>query len=158
MDRAPDEEGQGTAVPEAADQKGDKQVETVADPPGAAAAQRDVNIVPKPSGEGDVPTAPKFLYGKGEVRTPKVCRQLHAEQSGTADGNVRIAGKVAVDLDGIHHGGDDKDQSHIAAAVVVHLVDGHGKGIRDHQFLKVSPSHLLQPVSCAVVVEAPFGF
>lgn len=145
-------------MPETADQKSDKQVDAVPDPPSTTAAKRNINVVPKPGGEGDVPAAPKFFHGKGEVGAPKVRPKFYAKKCGAADGNIRIPGKVAVDLDGVHHRGNDKDQSHITVAVVVHLVDRHGKGIGDHQFLKIAPDHQFQTIGCAVVVEAAFSF
>ena len=105
-----------------------------------------------------MPSAPEFPDRERKIRAFKVGHQLNAKKSGTSDGDVRIAGKITVDLDGKHQGNDDKDKAHIAVGVVVDLVHHHGKDIRDHQLLKISPGHQLQAVGHIVVVKSPFFF
>lgn len=155
---APDNIGQAAAVPETADQKREQKIQAVPETSHPAAAKRNVDIIAKPGGEGDVPTAPKFPDGEGKIGVLEVGHKLDAEKSGTADGDVRVAGKVAVDLDGKHHRGDDEDKAHIAVGIVVHFVHHCGENIRNHQFFEIPPGHQFQPVGHVFVVKTALRF
>ncbi len=67
----------------------------------AVAAQGDVKIVPEPGGKRDVPSAPKVCDGGGDVGDAEVDRQVESHQGSQADGDIRIAAKVAIDLQSI---------------------------------------------------------
>ena len=56
----------------------------------SVAAQRNIDIIPEPCGEGNMPAAPELSDGKGEIRAFKVCHQINAEEPGTSDGDVGI--------------------------------------------------------------------
>lgn len=150
---APYKVGQTAAVPESAHEESDHKIQTVPPFGNAAAAQRDIDIVPEPGGERDVPPAPKFLDGEGEVGTLEVGHQVDAEQLGAAYGYVGVAGKIAVDLYGEHDCGDDKHKSHIGVRIVIYLVDYAGKDVGDHQFLEIAPGHQFQAVGRVRVGE-----
>ena len=91
MQAAPDKVGESAAMPETADQKGDQQIQTMPESADAVAAERNINIVPEPCGQGNVPSAPEFFDAERKVRTFEVCHQFYAEQSCTADRNVGIS-------------------------------------------------------------------
>lgn len=71
-----------------------------------AAAQGNIDIIPKPSRQGDVPPAPKLRYVATEIGYIEVAHQLDAEEFGRAYGNVRVARKIAVNLEGEEDGGE----------------------------------------------------
>ncbi len=158
MDGAPEDVGQTAAVPEAAHQKGEEEIQAAPPLRHPVAAERDVDIVPEPGGQGDMPAAPKFLDGKGEVWAFEVNRKLYAEKLCTADGNVRIPRKIAVDFDSEHHRDNDKHKAHIAVCIVVNFIHRGGEHIRDHQLFKISPGHQLEAVGHIVVIKAPLLF
>ena len=79
VDGSPKDERPVGTVPKAA-QKEDNQL--VADPfrlADAIAAQRDVEIVAEPRGEGDVPSFPEVRYRRREVWEIEVVAQVYAE-------------------------------------------------------------------------------
>lgn len=155
---APDDIGQAAAVPETADQKGEKEIQAVTEAVHPITAEGNVHIIAKPGGEGDMPAAPELPDGEGKIRVLEIGHKLYAEKPCTADGNVRVAGEVAVYFDGEHHRGDDKDKAHIAVRIVVHLVHHCGEDIRDHQFFEISPGHQFQPVGHIAVIKKTFLF
>src|ERR1035438_6643943 len=63
-----------------------------------AAAQGNVEVVAQPTGERDVPAPPEVRHAGRQVRTPEVDREVKSEQLGHADGHVRVAGKIEIDL------------------------------------------------------------
>src|SRR5208282_1513514 len=81
VQRPPDQKGPADAVaqagmPESADQEHDHDVDGAAQRSGAAAAERDVEIVAKPMGERDVPAAtPEFGRAARQIRPAEVLHE-----------------------------------------------------------------------------------
>jgi hypothetical protein len=122
VQQAPDSEGPGEAVPEAAQQHGDRQVDVRHDL-GALAGQRKVEIIAQPVGEADVPTAPEFGEIGAPIRPVEIRRQADSQQLRAAAGDVGIAGKVELQLQGV---GVDRQQNFGAAiqlGSVEHAID-----------------------------------
>ena len=88
------------AVPQPGECKDDEQIETGAPQAAAAAAQRNVDIIPEPAGQRDVPPPPVFADGAGKVGVVEVFRQGDTEEFSDADGHIAVAGKVKIQL---HH-------------------------------------------------------
>ena len=65
------------------------------------AAHGEVDIIPEPAAQGNVPPPPEFRDGFGDVRVVEVFQESEAEHLTHADGHFRIAGKVEVDLQGV---------------------------------------------------------
>src|SRR5215831_5845982 len=95
----PGHEGPGGAVPEAAEEEDDPEVEEGADGAAPIAAERHVDIVAKPRRKRDVPAAPELREGSGHVRVVEVLGKPEAEEEGEADGHIRVAREVEVDLE-----------------------------------------------------------
>lgn len=104
VERSPDEEGPVGAVPEAAHQKDYEGVADAHHQGAAAASQRDVEVIAEPGGEGDVPPPPELCDVAREVGVGEVAHQVDAEEAGGTDGDVGVAGEVAVDLKGEEEG------------------------------------------------------
>ena len=96
--RAPQHEFPLGAVPQAAQEHRQPEIQIGA--PGAvpAAAQRNVQVVAEPGRQTDVPAPPEVARVQRDVRPVEVERDFIAQQQRRADGDVRIAGKIAVDL------------------------------------------------------------
>ena len=141
VDTAPQNIGEAASMPESAYKESDEQIQTVAPSRYSVTAKRNVDIVSEPCGERYVPPAPEFFDGKREIRTLEIRHQVDAEQSGTADRNIRIPGEIAVDFNGKHNGDNDKDESDVGVYVVIYFVDNAGKDVGNHKFLKISPGH-----------------
>src|SRR3954447_14321513 len=74
MNRAPDHESPGCAVPDAAQDHGRGKVAQLAPATMAIATERDVEVVPQEARQGDVPPAPEVADGKRRVWTVEVLR------------------------------------------------------------------------------------
>ncbi|SPY04299.1 Uncharacterised protein [Neisseria meningitidis] len=88
-------------MPNAGKQHGNHQIELGASEAFFTAAQRNIDIVANPSGQADVPSVPEVADVDGAKRRGKVFRQLEAEQHGQADDQIRVAGKVEKELEGV---------------------------------------------------------
>ncbi|KDA51785.1 hypothetical protein L963_1498 [Leuconostoc mesenteroides subsp. cremoris T26] len=91
VQRAPQHEGPGGAVPQAAEQHRDEEIHVAAPRPLAIASQRHVEVVAQEGRQRDVPAAPELddvgrLVGRIEVE-----RQAHAQAQRQADRHVRVA-------------------------------------------------------------------
>ena len=95
---APKDETHRRAVPQSAQQHRQEQVAVGPDAALAVAAQRDVEVVAQPRRERDVPPPPELGDRRRLVGCVEVFREAEAQQQGDADGHVRIAREVAVDL------------------------------------------------------------
>lgn len=158
VESTPQKIGQAATVPETADQKGEKEIQAVPPFGHPVAAKRNIDIIPKPGGQGNMPAAPEFPDGESQVGAFKICHQFDAKKPCAADGDVRVAGKVTVNFDGEHDRHDDKDKTDIAVRVVVDLVDHYSENVRDHQLFKITPGHQLEPVGRVFIVEASLRF
>src|SRR5450631_599340 len=70
------------------------------------AAQRKKKIVAQPTREADVPALPELGDVAREIRKAKINRELIAEQPRTGDRHIRVAGEVAINLDGVEKDGN----------------------------------------------------
>ena len=137
MHAAPDDEIPRSAVPQAAEQHREEQVEVHAQPPLSVAAERDVEIVAQPGGERDVPAPPEVGDAVALVRCAEVGGDFKAHPQGDADGHVRVTREVAVELQGVAVDAEQVFQSAVKRGVVEdarHEV--HADIVRDDAFLK----------------------
>ena len=101
VQRAPDDEGPGGAVPEPAEQHGDHQIDVAQHPAAAVAAERDVEIVAQELRQRHVPAPPEIDDAGGLVGRVEIERQEDAEHQRYADRHVGIAGEIEIELEGI---------------------------------------------------------
>ena len=101
-----------------------------------------------------MPAAPELGNVAAEVRIAEVAHQTYAEQLGGADGDVGIAGEVAVDLDGEEDGGQGQGAAAVVGVILEHRVDEQGTAVGHGNFLEQSPQYLAQAVHRRVIVEA----
>ena len=64
------------------------------------AAQGNVDIVPEPGAQGDVPPAPEFRNAAGNIGILKVLRKPEAKEPPQADGHITVAGEIKIDVQG----------------------------------------------------------
>lgn len=98
----------------------------------AVASQRDVQVVPEPAGQRNMPAPPEFLYGRADVRMIKVFQKVEAEHMTQSDCHIRVPGEVKVYLKTVAYrsqpccadiqliGADSEDQ-------ICHLPNGIGE-------------------------------
>ena len=103
VDTAPDQEVPARAVPKAAEQHDEGQVDVRADAPLAIAAEGNIEIIAKPGGERQMPSPPEFRDRLRAVRRIEVLREHESEHQAQTDRHVRISTEIEVDLKSIRH-------------------------------------------------------
>lgn len=152
---APGDECPVRAVPEPADEEDDQRVAEHHPFRTPAAAQRDVDVVAEPRGERDVPAAPEFGDVAREIGVVEIAHEAEPEQPRDADGDVRVAREIAVDLEREGHGADDEGSSRKVFVVVEDAVGEDGAVVRHDDLLEESPQRLPQSVYGLRRVERP---
>ena len=94
------------SVPDSGEQPYYKKVENFPRRGAAVAAERDVYIVPKPCGKGDVPASPEIGDGTGNIRVTEIFFKMKSEHFSETDCHIGIAGKVKINLEGICDGSE----------------------------------------------------
>ena len=122
---APYDEIPRSTVPESAQQHGQNQVDVGTDLAFPVAAQRNVEVIAQPGGQGDVPAMPKIGHAVRLIGGIEVDGETEAQQQGDTDGHVAVTREVAVYLQGIA----------VYAKEVLH--SGIQAGIVENAFYKV---------------------
>ena len=71
-------------VPEARERPDDEDIHALADLPAAVAAQGDVDVIPEPGGQGDVPAPPELGHALGDIGVIEVDAELEAQHPAQA--------------------------------------------------------------------------
>jgi hypothetical protein len=95
---APNDKIPGGAMPEAAEQHRQHQVAPGEPFRTAISTERDVEIVPQPGAERNVPASPEIGNVRREVGKIEVDRELVAQQARARYGHVGVSAEIAVDL------------------------------------------------------------
>ena len=153
VNAAPEHIVPACAVPQAADQEGDHDVECMPDASHPVSSQRDIDIVSQPAGKGDMPSSPEILNGRSKIGGTEVGGQADAQNSGGTKSDIRISREVAVKLNGIEKGGKNQCKAGEGCQIAINLVHIDGKPVRQHQLLEKSPGHQLQTVGSLFVMK-----
>src|SRR5205085_1217613 len=100
----PDDVSPVCTVPQTADAESHQNIDGPFRERDAAATHGEIDIVSKPGGKGDVPSAPEFRDTASMVGGIKILHQFKAHQASRADGNVRVSREITVDLVGKKNG------------------------------------------------------
>ena len=87
-------------MPEPAQGEHHDQVQVRARASDPISTERNEEVIAKPGGQGDVPSLPELGKGFGDVRVIEILGEVEPEHAAHADGHIRIAGKVIVQLQG----------------------------------------------------------
>src|SRR2546427_10674086 len=93
-------------MPKTAYQESNKQIEVPSLPRCAITSKRYVKIVAKPCRQRDVPSLPKLRNAFCVIRTIEIGHEMEAHDLGRSNGNVRVAGKIAINLNRKKDGSD----------------------------------------------------
>src|SRR5699024_6690662 len=107
----------------------------------AVAAQGDIEVIPEPGGQRDMPPAPELGVGAGKVGCLEVIDQIDAQHLGRSHGDGGAAPEVAVQLDAEENGAHNKEP---AVKAVFQVIDGIHKNrgaVGDDNFKEVAPDH-----------------
>ena len=139
MDAAPNDEGPISTVPKSAHEEDDEDVADDLPFANSRTSQRDVEVVPEPSGKGDVPAPPELRNVALEIGGLEVGHELDAKEFGGAYGDVAVAGEVAVNLERKIDSPEHKGGPRVLGVVREDVVGVDGARVRDHHFLEHPP-------------------
>src|SRR5690606_446579 len=109
----------------------------------------------EPMTERDVPAAGPELGGAArQIRAAEILHELNAEQERNADGDVGVAGEVAIDLEGEEINADQQLHRRREGGDAEIAVDERREIVGDHQFLEEAPADQLQAEHKAVGIGA----
>lgn len=95
-------------MPEATHGEDNHRVEHPSGFAASVASERKIDIVAKPCGERDMPSAPEVGYGLSKIRSDKVGWQFNTQESSTTYCHQRVACKVGINLNGVEHTGQEQ--------------------------------------------------
>src|SRR4051812_2873786 len=137
MEQAPDDKRPGRAVPEAANEHHDHEVDHGARRTEAVSAQRNVEVIAQESGERDVPPPPKIGEPDGRVGKPKVVLEGEPETECGADREDGIARKIKKDLAGKSDHAGPRIEGYQGAAITEYAVSrAREQSIGEHDFFE----------------------
>ena len=148
MKGAPHYEVPRGSMPQAAENHGHKLIKIHAPTAATVAPHRNIEVVAKPGGEGDVPTAPKVGDTVGLVGGAEVGGNLEAHPEGDTNGDVAVAREVAIELQGIAIDTHEIFKSGVKRGVVEDAVDKVLSDIVGDDGL-LEESHHDEPQTCA---------
>ena len=83
-----------------------------------------------------MPALPEFRNAFGKIRPVKIIYQPKAQDLGDPDGDVRIAGEIAIDLEREKYRGQNERPARVIVRVVINRVHINGQPVRDDHFFK----------------------
>src|SRR6185437_11780125 len=150
MQSAPDDEGPACAMPQAADDEHDHDVDRPADGSDAVAAQRNVEVIAKPGGKGNVPSAPELGHRSRGIRAIEVGHEPNAQHSGGSYRDVGVTRKVAIDLDCKSISCNHEPGTTPRLRMAVDRIDDHRDSVCNNHFFEHAPEHQSQAAVNAV--------
>ena len=99
MNGAPNHEGPGGAVPQAAQQHRDQKIDVAPSRSLSIAAERDVKIIAQEPRQRHVPAPPEIDQRKRFIRRVEIERETHADHQRQADRHVGVAGEIVIELE-----------------------------------------------------------
>lgn len=117
MVESPEDESKTGAVPESGKEEYDYQIQVGSVFTFFVTAQRDIEILPEPGSQRDMPPAPELGNGRGHVGISEVLQEFESEHLAETDSHIRISREIVINLKSV------KDRSN------PYYLCGHGVGI-----------------------------
>ena len=149
----PEQEEPARAMPKAAEQKDDHQVDAGARQPLPAAAEREIDVGGQEAGERDMPPLPKFADVEALVRRIEVDRNLDVEHQPHAGRHIAVAGKIEIELEGVADGDEPRFRRVERQRVGKARLDRDGERIGDHHLFHQTAREGIQAGGEMIEVE-----
>ncbi len=134
IENTPEDETEGSAVPQSADCEYGQQVTLFPDGPFSVSAQGDIEIVPKPPGQGQMPSLPEFFYAAGKIGGIEIVQQMDSHHQRRSPCNGGISMKITVNLYREKQQGDHDVKSGPGGGVSQHGIDQNSRSVCDDHF------------------------
>ena len=102
--QAPYQEVETCAMPQPCCSKDNQEIDVGAHRAFSVAAQRNIQVIPEPGAQGNMPSPPEFANRFGNIRKLEVFQKVKSEQFAQTDRHVRVTAEIIVNLQRI---GDD---------------------------------------------------
>lgn len=142
-------------MPDTAHKKNDQDIEITAPLAASAPAQREIDVIAQPGGEGDVPSAPEVTCGGGGIGHREVLGQVETEDLAAANGDGGIACEIAKDLDGVECCRQSDLHGAVFPVASVHGVDEDRRPVGDDHLEEAAPEDGDEATFDAVKGEEP---
>ena len=123
----------------------------------AAAAKRNVDIIPQPASQAHVPALPQPGKAGSLERAVKVFQQVIPQNAGSTDGDIATAGKIQVEPQAEQQGGGHQVGTIHLSGGIVHHLDVQVHIVRQDHLFGVAPQHAERTARTPGVAE-PAGF
>ena len=91
-----------------------------------------------------MPSCPEFLDASRLIRSVEVLHKTNAHDSRATDGDIRITGEVAIDLNGEKNGSDDNAKARCRFGAVIDRIDKFSDQIGNDDLFEKADRHFLQ--------------
>ena len=140
-------------MPQSTDSKYNDDIDIRSDFSFPIASKREIEIVAEPVGERDMPSCPKILEGSRQIRFVEISAQFEPEQTGCADGDLRIGRKVKVELEGEENGGHQGGKTVHVGDIPINGIDINGQPVSNYNLFEKSDGNKEQPFACGVIIK-----
>ena len=100
-----------------------------------------------------MPVAPEFAYRQGKIGSIEIFGQTYSQKHRRAHRYRGITGKVAVNLYGKKHSGDDEVISSVFCVIPIDRVDKNRNPVRYDKLQKEAPQHQQKALARHVVIK-----
>ena len=107
--------------------------------------QRNVEIVPQPTRQRNVPPAPKLGDVCGEIRLIEIPHQVDTKQPTQTSRNIRVSGEITVDLKREEIRRQEQLGPAAQAWILETYVHDRTKGVRQRHLLEIADEDQLDP-------------
>ena len=126
-------------MPQAAEQEDHNGIADVENTTAAATSQSEIDIIPEPCGERDVPATPEIRDAGCQIGIVEVTREANAEEPCCSDGDIAVAGEVGIYLERENEGSVEQTQCSQLGIVVEDKAGDDGAVVGYNHLLTESP-------------------
>ena len=153
VQRTPHNEGDAGAVPDAAHDENNHDVQIFARLPPAVAAERDVDVIAEPVGERLMPAAPEIGDARGKIRAVKILAHLVAQHLRGADRYFGVAREVAVNLESVQDSRQNNHSPGVISGRGIDRVYDNCHPVSEHELQEEAPDHAQETVTHVFIVK-----
>src|SRR5215216_7951321 len=103
-----------------------------------------------------MPAPPEFRDGFGKIGMPEVFHEGDAHHLRRPKSNIRISGKIAIDLNGKRQSCDHECRSGIFMGFVINSIYKKGHSVGNHHLLEHPPGYPFQPIRHTSIIKGMF--
>src|SRR5882762_2004422 len=123
-------------MPDAGDEKGKKQISIGAERATLVSSEWNINVIPEPGGETDVPARPEIAETGGEVGIVEVQNQIEAHELRQAARHVGVAAEVEENPPGQRERRHHQSGRAKSLGIIVPAFDGKREIVGQREFLE----------------------